>query len=372
MPMKVKIKNYQAIKEASLEFEPGVTVIIGSSNNGKSSIIRSIEAAINNKGGSDFVNYDADSCEVTIEDLGHKIVWSKHKSSNKSFYNIDGQVLNKIGQKQLEEVGQLLNMSEVQVNNDKFRLNFWKQLDFPFLVGKTHYQLFDFISKSRDQEIISNLEDVTSSDIKNTNAELSDLNAKIDLKTKDIIGITEDIDVLKKFDVFDVSTFEALYIAIEKLERLIVNYKIIKEKVYTATKQFFEAKKKHEEFKKFFQIFKNELADFNKFAYTIDLFKKEKSIKETLLFLKKDIDDKKNKVKHINNIVDDFENNEKHFKKLSFFVNSYLKLLNTQNDHEQFINNVNQKIKDYNTELETFDVCPFCSSSLEKHEAHNG
>ena len=75
--MKVKINNYQIIKEAELEFKPGVTVIIGSSNNGKSSVIRAIESAINNKGGSDFINYDAESCEVTIEDLGQKIIWSK-------------------------------------------------------------------------------------------------------------------------------------------------------------------------------------------------------------------------------------------------------------------------------------------------------
>lgn len=370
--MKVQIKNYQAIKEASLEFEPGVTVIIGSSNNGKSSIIRSIEAAINNKGGSNFINYDADNCEVIIEDLGHKIIWSKHKNSNKSFYNIDGQVLNKIGQKQLEEVGQLLNMSEVQVNNDKFRLNFWKQLDFPFLVGKTHYQLFDFISKSRDQEIISSLEDMTITDIKNTNAELSDLNAKIDLKTKDIIDIAEDINALKKFSTFDIDTFEALHTIIEKLESLIVAYKTVKEKVYIATKQFFKAKKKHEEFKKFFQIFKDDLDDFNKFVYTIELFKKEKNIKETLSLLEKNIFNKKNKLKHISNITNEFEDEEKHFKKLSYCISSYSKLLNTQNDHEQFIINVKQKIKDYSAELATFDVCPFCGNSLEKHEVHNG
>ena len=42
--MKVQIKNYQIIKDANLEFIPGLNVIIGPSNNGKTSILKAIKA----------------------------------------------------------------------------------------------------------------------------------------------------------------------------------------------------------------------------------------------------------------------------------------------------------------------------------------
>ena len=177
--MKASIKNYQIIKDADLEFLPGITAIVGSSNNGKSSIIRAIEAAINNKGGNSFINYDADSCEVEIEDSGHIIKWQKHKKQGKSFYEIDGKILNKIGQKQLDEVGILLNMPEIEVNTDRFRLNFWKQMNFPFLVGKTSYQLFDFISKSNEQELISELQDKSAESFKQLAKDVDYKNALI-------------------------------------------------------------------------------------------------------------------------------------------------------------------------------------------------
>ena len=47
--MKVKIKDYQVIKDIDLDFDKGLTAIVGTSNNGKSSILRAIEGAIFNK-----------------------------------------------------------------------------------------------------------------------------------------------------------------------------------------------------------------------------------------------------------------------------------------------------------------------------------
>ena len=369
--MKVSIKNYQVIKQADLTFEPGVTVIIGSSNNGKSSIIRSIEAAINNKGGSDFIHYDAEACEVAIEDNGQKIIWSKNKNSNKSYYDINGQVLNKIGQKQLEEVGQLLNMSEIQVNNDKFRLNFWKQLEFPFLVGKTHYQLFDFISKSKDQELIANLEDETTTHIKNTNVELSDLNSKIDARTQDIINIKKEIEQLEKFVTFSPEDMEKMLQINNSLSQNITTYKKALETENQLLTQFFDIKDKYKDLKKTTTILEYELNDFNDLLSYKNTIAEIEKFKNVLNDINKKMQISEELYKEVLEKKEEIEKVEKSVIALYHAFKRLDSLENEINDATQLVYSIEDKIKADKEELSTFNVCPFCGSSLENHEVHN-
>ena len=44
----LQIKNYQIVRDATLEFIPGLNVIVGETNNGKSAILRAAETAIFN------------------------------------------------------------------------------------------------------------------------------------------------------------------------------------------------------------------------------------------------------------------------------------------------------------------------------------
>lgn len=208
--MKVRISNYQAIRSANLEFEPGLTAIVGESNNGKSSIIRAIDSAINNKGGDSFISYDSDDCEVVIEDKGNVIKWFKSKKQGKSFYDINGKVLSKIGQKQVDEVAEVLRMPQIPVNNERFKINFWKQLDYPFLVGKTSYQLFDFISNSSDQEIMFGIRDEAEKDLKRYKEEEVTIGAGIDTKTADIVKAEATVKKLEPVNEFSLDILNKL------------------------------------------------------------------------------------------------------------------------------------------------------------------
>ena len=42
----VDIKDFQSLKKAYIELTPGITVITGATNNGKSAIIRAIDSAL--------------------------------------------------------------------------------------------------------------------------------------------------------------------------------------------------------------------------------------------------------------------------------------------------------------------------------------
>jgi|GEM_PF-4499720 len=373
--MKVKIKDFQAIKNAELEFNPGITVIVGNSNNGKSSIIRAIEAAINNKGGNGFINYDADKCEVTISYNKNKIKWIKHKKQGKSSYEINGERLSKIGQKQLDEVGELLNMQQVEINNDRFRLNFWKQLDYPFLVGKTSYQLFDFISKSNEQELMSGLQEETAENLKNTVSDITNISRDVDKKTAEITSIKDKLKELNKYNKVDVDSFLQDALLLDKigsniitLKDLISELKDIKKDVYKKNDMINTLNKHFDTLDKGFAIYNSlnsAISEFNQNKELIDSF--------DINSINNDIENYKNKLSAIDKIFEEYKNIEDQYNtikniNLEISDNAY-----SLEEYEEKLDAVMDEMTKAATELGTFDVCPLCGQSLNKGDhVHDG
>lgn len=151
--MKVQIRNYQRIKKASLEFVPGLNVIIGQTNNGKSSIIRSLETAIYNISREGHVTLGETKSAVGIEYNGHQVIWRRDtEASSQVTYRVDGKIYGKLGRGQPEVVKEALGISEVEINETKFRVNFSKQMSYPFLLNVTPSELFKFIVQSSEED----------------------------------------------------------------------------------------------------------------------------------------------------------------------------------------------------------------------------
>ena len=96
---RLRIKNFQIIKRADMTFKPGLNVIVGPTNNGKSAIFRAIEAAIFNKSTDNVITSGERAAAVGVEYNGHSVIWQRD-SGRKDFkvtYMIDGQTLTKVG-----------------------------------------------------------------------------------------------------------------------------------------------------------------------------------------------------------------------------------------------------------------------------------
>lgn len=373
--LKVNIKDYQVIKDAELVFEPGITAIVGNSNNGKSSLIRAIEAAINNKGGNGFINYDADFCEVRIEDLGHTIIWTKHKKQGKSTYSIDGVVLNKIGQKQLDEVGTVLNMSEVNVNDEKFRLNFWKQMEFPFLVGKTPYQLFDFISKSNEQEMVLELQNISAENFKDIVDSIKGKVAQVDLKTKDIKNIESEIEKLDKFIEFNIDRYDSLVIIYDNISKKMAELDDITVKHNKANEIYSYATEKLKKVEAIIEKLDKANTLYNKLYSLIEEFDLV-SNNVTVISNKKAVAEQKElllskKVASIEKIIETYNINNKLYNDYISLI-SQVELVNSDIDsRKKAIKVIEEKTKKIEKELLEFKVCPVCNSSLLGGHSHD-
>lgn len=183
--MRVKIKNYQAIRKADVEFDPGLTIIVGDTNACKSGLLRSIETAIFNKSGDSYVTQGESVTAVGILLNGSSVVWKKNlNKASKVAYKVNGKVLQKVGRGQPPEVAQALNISEISILNNKERLAFWKQMQYPFLLDKSPAQLYSFIALSSEED---NLTDV----VKNMKVDLDRHKSKI----KHIEGVIDGLKI---------------------------------------------------------------------------------------------------------------------------------------------------------------------------------
>lgn len=373
--MQVNIKNYQAIKDVELTFDPGITAIVGNSNNGKSSIIRAIEAAINNKGGSGFINYDADECEVTIKDNDVEIKWVKSTKAGKSHYVINGDKVDKIGQKQLPEVGNLLNMSEVEVNNERFRLNFWKQMEYPFLVGKTSYQLFDFISKSDEQDLIKNYQDDSREELKTVSKEVERKSIMIDSMTENIQSTEKEIKGLLPFENFDLDGFKDTLEDYTKLVALINTYEDSSDRIEETTDLIESYDEKIDGLYGLVGKIDKGIRIHAKLAGSIATYNESsKLIKieaERIAEYDELYETNSTKVGKLGEIISSIESTESEVEKYK----SSLDLYETYSQHIERDTNkleiISKRMSEVEEALSEFDVCPFCGSSLDGSHSHD-
>ena len=121
----LRIKNFQKHKNTELDFSPGVNVISGQSDQGKSTIIRALGWCVFNRpSGFDFRSWNADKnpTSVTVE-LDNGVV-ERVRSSSLNAYRVQGKELKAVKTDVPARVSKLLNMDErnVQAQHDRYFL----------------------------------------------------------------------------------------------------------------------------------------------------------------------------------------------------------------------------------------------------------
>ena len=198
----VKIENIQSHKNTFLEFSPGVNVLVGLSDGGKSAVLRAIRWAIKNRpqrnsflshwGGNSLVSIENDTCKVTRirtkDDNGYILQVSKDKS------DIDFKA---IGTEVPEEVQKALNFDDINIQ---------QQLDHPFLIDATPGEVAKHFNK------VARL-DVISSSTKVANEWVSRIDQEIKSKKRQL---EENQEKIKQYDY--INEMEGMIVVLENMD----------------------------------------------------------------------------------------------------------------------------------------------------------
>lgn len=142
---RIKLNNFQSHENSELVFSPGVNVIIGQSDSGKTAIIRALRWLVWNRPlGDAYISHWADKCSVEIEVDKHTIKRIKERKNSNAYY-LDGKLFSAIGGDVPDEIIRLLNLDEI---------NLQQQLDRPFLLDSSPGEVAQHFNKIAHLDII--------------------------------------------------------------------------------------------------------------------------------------------------------------------------------------------------------------------------
>ena len=134
----LQLQNFQSHPKTKLVFDPGVNVIVGSSDSGKSATIRALNWVVTNRPAGDaFRSSWGGDTEVTIM-LDDATVISRKKTDKANEYAVNDQVFKAFSQDVPEEVATAINFND---------LNTQYQMDPPFLLSSSSGDVARILNK---------------------------------------------------------------------------------------------------------------------------------------------------------------------------------------------------------------------------------
>lgn len=184
----LEIRNFQSHKETDLIFVPGVNVILGQSDVGKSSVIRAIRWAISNRpsGNSFRANFASDTTEVSMG-FGEEFI-SRQKGKKVNRYETESGELKALRSEVPQEVQDITRMEEVNIQ---------PQYESYFLLDETPGN----VAKAFNS--VSGLEEMDAA-LKNINSKVRTTSSEMAVILKNIVSFEEqinDLDWLKKSEI---------------------------------------------------------------------------------------------------------------------------------------------------------------------------
>lgn len=349
---RLEIINFQSHENLTLDFVPGINIIVGKSGSGKTAILRAINLIAHNRpSGNGFIKHD--STESIVKLYMNKDIIIRKKGKNNQYIINDNKPLEAFGQDVPEEVQKILNFSI---------LNYQQQLDAPFLLSKTSGEVSKFLNKIINLEII----DITQQNIKKIIRSFK-LQIEIEEKQKE--------EIKNKIDGFNwIDNCENELIVLEQLQNEInineLDIKNLNEIIYAIQN---------------IENIKNKSISILEYKNKVDLLLDEyENIKKE----QEDIEYLQTIIFKINQIEQDIEKYKvydfKDINKINVFIERYIDIkkndvyIDDLNGIIAVFEEVYEKIKDcnallqekkvsYNNMLLTLKVCPFCDQEI-KHE----
>jgi len=227
--MKVRVKNFQSIKDAEVEVE-GFTVITGPNNSGKTALIRAIRGAFQNTSGTGFVRHGEKSCRVEVE-LGPEegFAWEK-KATGKAAYEFGSKVVNPGKSTVPQEVADL-GVCSIDAGSEKI----WPQIANQFtgqvfLVDQTGSALAEAVA---DVERVGKLNRA----LKGAESDLRSANSELKVRKKDLKAFEEELLLFEGVEQAQetVASVEACLEKTTKIGRAVTGLSVMRDRLVAAT-----------------------------------------------------------------------------------------------------------------------------------------
>lgn len=225
----LKIEDFQSIGNAELEFTPGINLIVGQSNSGKTAILRAIDSVLTNPTyAKSFIKHYTNETNVTFQYNDNTISWKKSGKGGTT-YNVNNEEYSKMGTSDLFDI--LPDNGFVKSDSGEV-MNIEGEWNLPFPFDRTPSELFRLFEnvfcvsdsatilksfKEEESDLVRQMSDSKDKIGKSTNklAALEELEKEADLpklkrnlrefeaKAENYFKMNNDYKTVKKSEVLD-------------------------------------------------------------------------------------------------------------------------------------------------------------------------
>lgn len=345
------LTNFQQWKTGNICFKPGLNIIIGDTESGKSTLFRAIGSVLTGKMPEDYIRKGTKGCEVEIH-FSDGTIFKRIRNKKDNIVNANGIVFERIGKEIPFEYFNKLGKTSIEFGNKELSLCSYSQFEPHFFITLSDYDKSKLIGTICGIDIVDKLVDAINKDIRSNNANIKFLDNKIKEQTEQHVILESEF---KNID----NKHTKLYLCIDKLKDDYKHLEII-DKLQTNLNSFNSSIKEIEE-----QInhFKNLSFDSNKSNKLQKLF----SLRSTLNIYNKIENDIKNQLSKIT--LQQIDVNKT--KQLSVLVDKKQKLSDYKNRILEINENLMKTAKhiefletEKRTLLADYDKCPLCGGVL--------
>ena len=215
----IEIENFQSHIDTVIDLHPGVNLLIGESDHGKSAILRAIYwCALNLPLGNNFINWgnEKNIASVTIINDIHTVNRSVGKGINSYFLDDFDNELTGFGKSVPQIISEALRLNE---------LNFQRQKDVFFLMNKSAPEVGRYLNTVIDLDVIDR-------SLTHANKRVKSIEQEIDVAENNIEQKRKDLQRFK-----NLSEVEEQLIFFEELENQLEAQQIKLTKVIAITEQ---------------------------------------------------------------------------------------------------------------------------------------
>lgn len=200
----IHLKNFQCHVDRTIEFDPGINIIVGESRKGKSAIFRALLfALLNESKKTNIVNWNAKFAEVTVGINSSTIVRTKGATRNE--YKIDDMLLKAFGVDVPDEIKKITKIDEINVE---------RQHDPYFLISETAGNLGKYFNE------LVGLDCIDEAFVKST-AIQSDTTSKLKAKKEQLDELAQKKDELSYLEDCSVA-FDSLVSAKKEIDNITI------------------------------------------------------------------------------------------------------------------------------------------------------
>ena len=244
MLKRVRIKNFESHEDSEIEFTDGFNLIVGQSNQGKSSIVRAIALIVANRFDKDSVRTGADYCEVEIESDKGSVMAQRGESVNRwviKYADGEKKEYKNVGTSVPPDVIKILGMGERTHGDIKELSNIMFQFE-------KHYMISEIDGKKATSNMIARMMDEAIG-IGGMEELIKDIATDFQNFKKDLNSCTSDISDIKSEimdeDIFNdkkksVEELKSKYEQAEETERLLKDSEDISSKLLSINSRLSE------------------------------------------------------------------------------------------------------------------------------------